>query len=649
MSCIVSYSMNSKLSLREERDMSEFYTQLHERLIIDVAGSYGSLAVKQESIRDIAVLRRRVRSEGISFLTKTLPKLGKALDKALSQGTLFAIQGFVTKPRSALPKFLGWLLERVFSDQGEELSESSPRAVRDLRQILYFLYKLELPYTELQEYELLEAFKSTDSGLPDHCADDDIMRHARNFVTNVFGSFDPHDILPKHGPGAVATGEKNHEKHRFSRLYSSIERCYPFTGYYVYGMDHLAVNPEYVEGLDCLEAGTAKVVLVPKDSRGPRIISCEPLEYQWIQGGLGSAIVRHLESHPLTKRHVNFTDQNINGRLALRGSKGGRWVTLDMKEASDRVSVALVKDLFRDVPQLLDCLLAIRTPQTRLPNGDVVHMKKFAPMGSNLCFPIEALVFMALGVGCLLHKQYASRPLVAKQHAWRVYAQRMQRAASRLFVYGDDIIATREDYPLLLQYFPTVGLMFNTDKCCTKGSFRESCGVDAFKGEDVTPLRLKRVWMAGRMTQAPETLIAYVSFSNEAYHRGYHRVASLVSEAVERVYGSLPILSERPVLDQRIFDGNPYKDLLVQYGALAWIRPYSYTCPHRSSRKRYRFNTDLQRREVRVHQAAAQPFVVHADDWSMVLRRLTTPTKCSDPGAFTLTRRVTLKRVWLAY
>jgi hypothetical protein len=626
--------------------MSAFYVQLHERLITDVADSYVSPAVKQESKRDIVQVRHRVRREGLSFLTKALPKLAKELDKALSQGTKFAPLGFSLRPNSTIPKFLGWLFELVFSDQGDELSDASPRAIRDLRLILYVMYKLEVQYTKAQEVELLQAFKDTDSGLPDHIADDSVLCHARNFITNVFGAFDPHDILPKHGPGAVATGEKNHEKHRFSRLYSSIEREYPFTGYYVYGMDHLACEPGYVQGLDVFEAGTAKVVLVPKDSRGPRIISCEPLEYQWIQGGLGGSIKTHLESNHWTKGHVNFTDQSINGRLAMSGSKGRRWVTLDMKEASDRVSVALVTNLFRDCPTLLRCLMATRTPATRLPNGDLVHMKKFAPMGSNLCFPIESVIFMALGVGVIMDKWLRTRAPVARQYQHSVYRMLMKRAVRRLFVYGDDIIASRSDYPDLLQYFPSVGLKFNTDKCCTQGSFRESCGVDAYKGVDVTPLRLKKLWISGRYN-SPVTLMSYVSFSNEAYARGYHRVASLVSEAVERQCGALPILSERPILEPHIFDGETYKNSVVQYGALVWIRPYTYLCPWLGS-KRYRINRDLQRREIRVQQVVPQTLSVDATDWSIVLRRLTTPIKGKDPGQFAITRRVALTRVWLA-
>jgi len=618
--------------------MCEFYTRLHERLIADVADSYASPAIKQESTRDIAVMRRRVRSEGLSFLTKALPKLAKELDRALSQGTKFAPRGFVTKPRSTNPKFLGWLFDLVFSDSGEELSSASPRAIRDLRQCLYFLYKLAVPYNEDQEQAMLLGFREVDSGLPDSIPSDDVICHARNFITNVFGLFCPYDIIPKHGPGSVATGEKNHEKHRFSRLYSSIEMEYPFSEYFHFSLGHLCDNPEHMGSLSSQTEGTAKVVLVPKDSRGPRIISAEPLEYQWIQGGLGGKISSHLEKHRLTAGHVNFTDQSINQRLAILGSTSKKWVTLDMKDASDRVPLALVKELFRDCPSLLRCLIAARTPNTRLPNGDVVAMKKFAPMGSNLCFPIESVVFFALGVGLYLRTRLARKPYVAIQHQHRYYSKLMWQATRRLFVYGDDIISLREDYPELLQYFPKVGLMFNTDKCCTQGSFRESCGVDAYKGVDVTPLRLKRLWMTGR-NKAPATLCSYVAFSNAAYARGYLRVASDTSDAVSSVLGPLPVLPER-ALDLKSRTG-------CEYGVLAFVRHYSHANID-TTRWQVRFNPDLQRRECRMFQAVPRKVTVGSDDWRMVLRRFTSPSERDDPGVFALTRRITLKRVWHA-
>jgi len=616
--------------------MCSFYTSLHERLIADVADSYGTLAVKQECTLDIAVMQRRVRSEGLSFLTKALPKLGKELDRALSQGTLFAPRGFVLRPRSTIPKFLGWLFELVFSDSGEELSNASPRAIRDLRQCLYFLYKLAVPFTDEQEAAMLSGFRSTDSGLPDSVDSDSVISHARNFITNVFGSFDPYNIIPKHGPGAVATGEKNHEKHCFSRLYQAIDEVYPYSEYYHYSLGHLCDNPEHLGRLETQSAGTAKVVLVPKDSRGPRIISAEPLEYQWIQGGLGAKISSHLESNRWTAGHVNFTDQSINRRLALASSTSKKWVTLDMKDASDRVSVALVSELFRDCPTLLRCLMAIRTPATRLPNGDVVLMKKFAPMGSNLCFPIESIVFFALGVGLYMHRRLTAVPYVSRHHQFRYYAKLMWTATRRLYVYGDDIISLREDYPEMLQYFPKVGLMFNTDKCCTQGSFRESCGMDAYKGVDVTPLRLKRLWMNGRR-QAPETICAYVAFSNAAYARGFHRVASDTSDAVTEILGPLPVLPERA--------HDPQSRTGCEYGVLALVRHYSHASID-TTKWQVRFNPDLQCREYRLLQAVPRKVIVGSDDWRMVLRRFTSPSERDDPGVFAMTRRITLKRVW---
>jgi hypothetical protein len=615
----------------------EFYLDLYCRLVGDIANSFGAQH-KKESELDIVVIRRRVHQEGLSFLTKALPKLGKAIDRSLGQGSLFAPQGFRKKPSSTIPKLFGWLFEQVFDSSGKELPDAAPQAVKALRQLVYVLYKLEIPFTQEQADNVCELFRRTDAELPE-VIPDEVIRHARNFVTNVLGSFDPYDISPRHGPGAVATGEKNHEKHRFSRLYESIEVVYPFSEYFVYGLSHLVDDPSYIKGLRTLQTGTAKVVLVPKDSRGPRLISCEPLEYQWVQQGLGNAIRATLESSTWTRGHVNFRDQETNRRLARAGSLTGKWVTLDMKEASDRVSVQLVKQLFADCPVLLDCLLATRTPETKLPNGDIVWMKKFAPMGSNLCFPIESLVFFALAVGCLVAKDMHHIARVKPDNrVWQAYASLMKRHASRVFVYGDDLIVRAHDYELLLQYFPKVGLMFNEDKCCTHGSFRESCGFDAYKGVDVTPLRLKRVWDR-RPKRNAVVLASYVAFSNAAYERGYHQVSELVAQTVESKLGPIPVLPELDLI--------PNREYRQHYGVLAWIRPGSHVT-RQPRGVQTRWNSSLQRYEVRSVQVVPRKISLSTSCWCMVLRRLTSPSEHDEPGTFALTHRVTLRCVWTA-
>lgn len=625
---------------RKGDDMYPLVADLHERLITDVAIQYATSAVKQESIRDIAEMRHRGRQEGLGFYTKALPRLAKSLDKALGQGTPFAPCGFKLRPHSTVPKFLGWLFERVFAADGSELQNSDPVAVYYLRQILYFSYKLAVPHTSKQEEETLSNFEHVDSELPEFVSEDSVLRHARSFVSSVFGLFDPHDIIPRHGPGSVATGEKSWEKHVFSRLYEKLEAAYPFTEYNVYNLSQVEHRPEYLESLEVLKDGTAKVVLVPKDSRGPRIISCEPLEYQWIQSGLGDKIKCHLESHRLTKGHVNFRDQEVNRRFALLGSTGSGHVTLDMKEASDRVSVGLISYLFADCPTLLRCLIAARTSRTRLPNGKEVVMKKFAPMGSGLCFPIESFVFMALGVGVIVHKWLSSARGVSQRHHTDRYMRLVYRATRRLHVYGDDIIATGEDYAGLLEYFPKVGLKFNTDKCCTRGSFRESCGMDAHRGVCVTPLRLKRVWLMSRPYQSPDALLSYVALSNALYHKGYRHTASLLTDVVEKCIGKLPVIPELP---------RTTREALDQYSVLCWVRWDSPLCDQSHVSRKFRFNRDLWRREVKVHQAVPDSVFQESDDWSLVLRRFTTPTREDDPGWFAMTRRITLKRVWLTY
>lgn len=628
-------------------------------MYLDVADSCS--ISHRESTRDAEEIRHRVGHEGIRFLTYTLnTQIGKPLERALT-GLGHASFPYLQKRRgSRIPKLFGGLLCKVFEDpvRGPEhetdLRDSSRcyvrkdvtpemiAAIRALRQLSQFLWKLEIPYTEDQATQVALDFVSVDNALPDldslSKSMEDTLETSARFVSDIFdgnidrirasrycddlGRFDIYDLRPKHGPGAVATGEQTHEKHVFRRLYSQIERVYPFAEYFSYSMSAVVDTYHNWEHLETYESGTAKVVLVPKDSRGPRLISCEPLEYQWIQQGLGNKVRSFLEAQHLTRGHVNFTDQSVNRHLALVGSRMSnhtsnstdeQWVTLDMKEASDRVSLALVERLFAGCPRVLEALKATRTDRTRLPNGSVHIMRKFAPMGSNLCFPIESLVFYVLAVASIMHMYKVSR----------------REARRSVYVYGDDIIVSRKYHASLLQYFPTVGLMFNRDKCCTGGLFRESCGCDAFAGVDVTPLRLKKVW--SRRTLDPEAAPAFVSLGNEVAKRGYRRTAETLISYVTRKLGPLPVLCKG-------YEGRS--------SGLAWYEYGSHVYDWDSLKVRTRLNRDLHRKESHTYQAVPTKIKVGADAWCMVLRRFSAPSEHDDPGVYALPRRSRLQRGW---
>lgn len=546
------------------------FLELFSSLVEDVADA--TYCPHSEVKRDLQECRFRCTKEGFSFLTKTLPTLGKALDRAL-QGLApldIPLHFKTCGDGNVLPELFRWHFMMVFENDGAlreptydlEGVDVQLGSIRALRQILYYLYKLEVPATEETEALCLDSFEQVDRTLSEFSIiRSDYVEDCSRFISDVFGLFDYRDIKPRHGNGAVATKEKNHEKHCFSRIYQAVERVFPFTDYYVYSMADVCDNYRRYEDLEHLEAGTTQVILVPKDSRGPRIISCEPLEYQWIQQGLGRAVMAWLERHRLTKGHVNFTDQTVNRALALEGSADQQWVTLDMKEASDRVGIDLLSNLFDKCGGLLDALLATRSPSARLPSGRVLRLNKFATMGSCLCFPVQAIVFYALAVVAIR----------------RVFGVSRREALESVYVFGDDIIVSSQYYTALLQYLPTVGLRFNDAKCCIAGFFRESCGCDAYRGVDVTPLRLKKVWC--RNVVDASNCDAYVRHSNAAYDRGFKRVARLTADLVEAQLGPLPTAS----------DGEAKGYLCLQ-------RPVSAPC---AGSCRVRYNNTYQRWEIR--------------------------------------------------
>lgn len=486
-------------------------------LYLDVAGAFPA----QHSIefeRDLKTVRSRAQSEGIAFFTKTLPSLAKAVDRSLASGDALQVRNFARRRGSKLPRFLGWLFEQIFDDAGLERLDASPVALKYLRQILYLFYKTDYGYPDELKDLTINQFVECDKNLPSRWDLDAnqawAVRTAAELIENVLGNTNPFSIVPGHGPGAVATGERSWEKPYFKRFYPKLHAVFPYEEHMFYSLKHVCARwnsscPGYSGMFSTEQEGLARVQLVPKDSRGPRIISMEPLEFQWIQQGLKRALYATIELHFLTRGRVNFVDQTVNQKLALESSLTGDMVTIDMKEASDRVSLLHLHCLFPG--NWIEALEACRSSGTKLPDGRVVQLNKFAPMGSAVCFPVEALVFWALSVACLM--RYSN---------W-------QTAVRQVYVYGDDIILPRKDFARVIQLLEATGLLVNRDKCCVGRSFRESCGVDAFKGIDVTPIKLRRP--LGSLLGVRD-LFGLVSVANEFHQRGLIRASTLIRTVV---------------------------------------------------------------------------------------------------------------------
>jgi len=569
------------------------YKQIIATLLSDVQTLHSSVFTPRSLRLTVQKTIKRIDREGLSFLTKTLPLLGKAFDKALSGEVPLNATGWslCDHPNSKLPKFLGELFQCIFSHEGWVLPTPCAICIKHVRQILFVFYKLELPYRPEDEAKVISQFVKAeddissfnelfgriavqldcnpsgfDGILPIEARK--VIRNARRRLSRVFFGFNPLDIRPRHGPGAVSTRERLWDKYRFRRINPRINSMYPFDAYFCASLGHICDSYKDFSSLQEVES-SAKVILVPKDSRGPRLISCEPLEFQWIQQGLGDAIVRRVESHPLTRYNVHFTDQKPNQCGALLGSRTGRYASLDLKEASDRITVGLVRLLFPE--PVLQALLNSRSQSTILPNEAVLPLNKFAPMGSALCFPVLALTI------------------------WAILSSSEGDADARksILVYGDDVIVRADKSAHAIKWLEAFGLLVNRDKSCTSGFFRESCGTDAYRGVVVTPVRIRTTWA---YRPSPNVYTSYIAYANSFYKQHFYKTYDKIVELLLSVYREVPE-----------DDGfNTYPSLIE--------------VPEYNRPKRTRQNYKLQKLERLVWDLEVRPVYKQIDGWSMLLR-----------------------------
>jgi len=587
----------------------EFYLDL---AVCTVSQNPRSLSSAKDLAMDLRTLRSRAHSEGLSFLTKTLPVLGRAFDKGLESGTLHLPRAFKREHGSVnRPAFMQAYFRVVFDDDGHLLDNPDVFAIKHIRQTMFMFYKLAVPFSRDAEERVISSFVSTELELQSFSVPiSDVNDLASWIIEDIFLDFDPKDIRPKHGPGAVATGERLDQKWTFSRYYSDLHREYPFSQFMRTNFDHTLDSWDEMDSLERRESGVAKVVLVPKDSRGPRLISCEPLEYQFIQQGLGRKIVDWLENHPLTSGRVNFSSQQINRDLALISSVDKSYSTLDLKDASDRNSLDLMRYLFSSRIDIIRCLESCRTTATRLPDGSVVPLKKFAPMGSACCFPIEAISFWAI---CVAARCVAERLTVSD-------------VAASTFVYGDDIIIPTHSAEVVIQALSNAGLIVNVDKSCIIGNFRESCGMDAFAGIEVTPTRVRTLW--SDLASDGSAYTSYASYMNNLFMKGYEKCFDFLKGALERVYGVMPFgTAESPFPNINI----PCPCAADGLNSLLPIK--------------YRYNASLQRDEFRVRFVPPSRVQTELDSWERLLRNLLSG-ELVDPTTVVLPYSTRIKYGW---
>ena len=248
----------------------------------------------------------------------------------------------------------------------------------------------------------------------------------------------------------------------------------------------------------------SRLTTVPKNEDTERTIAIEPSGNMCLQLAAGMYLEGAL-------RHIGLdirNQQQKNIAMAKRGSISGDVATLDLKSASDMISIDLVRALMPDV--WFDLLMKLRSPTITVPtdgkgsdSGIQVELHMISTMGNGFTFPLMTLLIVAL-----------------------IYGYRCTKGGPNLYidwtntcVFGDDIIIPTYEYIGFVDVLTKAGLVVNLDKSFSEGSFRESCGGDFLNGVDITPFYVKSLTQQTDVYVAINQVMEWSTRTNTRVHR----------------------------------------------------------------------------------------------------------------------------------
>jgi hypothetical protein len=504
---------------------------------------------------DINTVQVRLKHEGLSFLTIALPSFGKDFQKSLDQGLVSDDMFLGFKRHAGLPRFLGGFLQNVFRrDSGVLFDEPCIDSILAVRQLTLLFSKVLLPCTSSRDEAAMREYIKCEQEVKEKDAAllpfdyEEFHRMSSLLFANIFTVIDRmvsnFELVPKHGPGATADKLRGNSKYRQRIWTDRLERYFP-CGEYMFPGPHY-YNEDY-DDIHFLEPGAelpVRVITVPKTQKTPRIIAIEPTAMQYAQQAVLEPLVELIEGDFLLQNLIGFTDQVPNQDLAREGSITGSLATLDLSEASDRVSNQLVTTMLSNHPHMAGAVEACRSRRADVPGHGVIRLAKFASMGSALCFPFEAMVFLtcaALGIESELNTRFTKR-------------SDLQSALRGVRIYGDDIIVPVDTVYSVVDTLEHFGARVGASKSFWIGRFRESCGKEYYNGHDVSVVKVRRVLPSTRK-DAPEVISA-VSLRNQLYESGYWGTVQKLDDYLRGVLKHYPrVAKESSVLGRYSFLG----------------------------------------------------------------------------------------------
>lgn len=513
-----------------------------------------SLNCDVDTTRDWTTIQSRYEREGLSFLTITLPQFDSWLLEGLESGcatpSIWPAFRRRAGSKSILPCFLHGLTERVFdAKSGEIRCDADVAAIFYIRQICVAHKKLKVECTPKRVDKAFAGYRDIEVELSQSTKLEltGVQRAVAEFVGKRLQAFWSlsETCVPHHGPGATFERIKGNQKFVVRDWYERWDDVFSWEDLYGFSTDPLSGSS--IKRNDELPV---RVTQVPKTLKAPRIISVEPVAMQYAQQYVAERLRATLERTPIGSQ-VLFTNQRVHKFKALLGSIDRHCATIDLSEASDRVSNLLVLEIFRHCPEILRCLMATRSSKALMPDGTMLNLAKFASMGSATTFPVEAICFYVLAVAGVVEHEWSKISSWPEVHAsmntlghWKVgsdgrsWRRVLEESTDTVFVYGDDIICPVESFSKVAESLESVGLKVNRKKSFHKGFFRESCGMDAYRSYDITPVYFRKPFPAS-FRDASEAS-SWVATSNLLYEKGCWRASQAARDELEQVLGPIP-------------------------------------------------------------------------------------------------------------
>lgn len=564
-------------------------------------------------------LLKRTRSEGLSFLTKTLPGIHDSIMHMIENNIPFIKNNWKD---SFIGQCVSWSspLGKWFRDT---LNDLEPKRLYVLRQLLLFFKKLKIHYSEdshnekhvakqreacLRGFELsedrigevlelgrtdqkgyLRALRSVRELLDDSvyvlpesdrhssssvypCERDNITRpEQKNSIylkrrnggkgyPKVWSSHSElcsdyfSDLVFNHGPGSVSSAitEKTYEginpvarnsdsgsskccrdqldQSTLTKLSLKSAKYGVFVPRHSHLIDETSEN-YYFSGSEFFpESKEAEWLDVFKDANKRRgILKCPPSAI------LAQSILFRSGVESLTRVNpgMSLYSQEVNRDKALRSSRSQEMATIDLTAASDSIPWEYLEEYLRGSPQfqllsrariseyLLPSSSSLGEKVTRyvlkdlLPHWHLIgkkivksfgkrnyrrktfnlyYAKKAFSMGQYMVMPEMGRYIRDIYVlgrflndyeGCYLDL-VSDSPRIIHRVRKCLFAY-----ANDITVYGDDIVIPSMDYVWFLSALEKAGFTPNRRKSFCFSKFRESCGINAFDGVDVTETRLQ--------------------------------------------------------------------------------------------------------------------------------------------------------------